>query len=296
MTPRFMAIGECMVELAPSGEGQFAMGFAGDTFNTAWYLSQVAKDALRVSYMSAIGDDAVSAQMRNFVANAGVEPELTVIPGTSVGLYMISLKNGERSFSYWRSASAAKRLAEDLKAVAGLVEGDVAFFSGITLAILDEAGRANLLSALAQARTRGVTVAFDPNLRPRLWESTGDMCRWITLGADVSDMALPSFEDEQDFFQDADKAATVQRYRSSGVKTVIVKDGPGEVLIDAPGFTGTYVPQIIDTPVDTTAAGDSFNAGFMNAFMTGKDLQTAVAEGSALSAKVICARGALVQI
>ncbi len=296
MTSRFMAIGECMVELAPSGEGQFAMGFAGDTFNTAWYLARIAGKDLRVSYMSAIGDDAISAKMRSFVSDAGVEPELTEIPGTSVGLYMISLKNGERSFSYWRSASAAKRLAEDLTAVAGLVEGDVAFFSGITLAILDEVGRANLLSALAQARTRGVTVAFDPNLRPRLWDSIGDMCRWITKGATVADLALPSFEDEHDYFQDADKAGTVDRYRASGVETVIVKDGPGEVLIDAPGFTGTFVPEVIDTPVDTTAAGDSFNAGFMSAYMTGQDLQTAVATGSALSAKVICARGALVEL
>lgn len=115
-------------------------------------------------------------------------------------------------------------------------------------------------------------------------------------GAEAADLALPSFEDEHDFFQDADKAGTVDRYRSAGVKTVIVKDGPGEVLIDAPGFTGTYVPDVIDTPVDTTAAGDSFNAGFMSAYMTGQDLQSAVAAGSALSAKVICARGALVEI
>ena len=296
MTSRFMAIGECMVELAPCDEGQFKMGFAGDTFNTSWYLARIAGKDLRVSYMSAIGDDAISAQMQEFVANAGVEPELTEIPGSSVGLYMISLKNGERSFSYWRSASAAKRLAEDLTAVAGLNEGDVAFFSGITLAILDEAGRANLLSALFQARARGVTIAFDPNLRPRLWESIGDMCRWITLGAEVSDLALPSFEDEQDYFQDEDKPGTVARYRASGVETVIVKDGPGDVLIDTPGFSGTYIPEIIDAPVDTTAAGDSFNAGFMAAFMTGHDLQSAVAAGSALSAKVICARGALVEI
>ncbi|MEC8581608.1 MAG: PfkB family carbohydrate kinase, partial [Pseudomonadota bacterium] len=107
MTQTVLAIGECMVEMAPTGDGHYAMGFAGDTFNTAWYLRKLAGDDLNVSYFSAVGDDAASAQMTAFMQDAGVTPELRVIPGASVGLYMISLKDGERSFSYWRSASAA---------------------------------------------------------------------------------------------------------------------------------------------------------------------------------------------
>ena len=38
---RVLAIGECMAELAPSDtDGDFRLGFAGDTFNTAWYLAR----------------------------------------------------------------------------------------------------------------------------------------------------------------------------------------------------------------------------------------------------------------
>ena len=134
MTGRFLGIGECMVEMAPRADGAFGMGFAGDVFNTAWYMRRCCDEGIEVGFLSAVGDDDVSRRMEEFIRDAGVRPHLAVLPGRSVGLYLISLRDGERSFSYWRSVSAARDLADHLEEVTRLGPGDIAFFSGITLA------------------------------------------------------------------------------------------------------------------------------------------------------------------
>ncbi len=293
---RLLAIGECMIELAPTGDGTFGMGFAGDTFNTAWYARRLAGADIDVAYFSAIGDDAPSKDMEAFMVSSGITPELLVRAGRSIGLYMISLKKGERSFSYWRSASAARTLADDLTALPGLTPGDIAYFSGITLAILPEEGRNRLLSVLAEARAGGITIAFDPNLRPRLWPDTGTMCASIMQAAAVADIALPSFEDEHGFFGDADSQATASRYASAGVGLIVVKDGAGPVLIRQDGEDESVPTEPATEIVDTTAAGDSFNAAFLVGLLNGRSATEATSDGCALARKVIGARGALVDV
>ena len=100
---RVLAIGECMAELVPTDtEGDLRLGFAGDTFNTAWYLARCAPDA-HVSYLTVLGDDAISQKMAAFMCDSGIDDRFVqVAKGRTVGLYMITLDEGERSFSYWR--------------------------------------------------------------------------------------------------------------------------------------------------------------------------------------------------
>ena len=99
-------------------------------------------DAWQVDYLSAVGTDALSGQMLAFMLASGVGVSHgTRREGLSVGLYLISLENGERSFSYWRDSSAARRLADDPGALArGVSAAELVVFSGITLAILTDAG------------------------------------------------------------------------------------------------------------------------------------------------------------
>ena len=297
MTNKILAIGECMVEMAPQAQGGYAMGFAGDTFNTAWYLRKNLPADWEVAYLTGVGTDAMSEQMTNFISGAGITPELLTVPDRTVGLYMISLKDGERSFSYWRSVAAARKLAQHRAPIDALGKGDVAYFSGITVAIVEPEDRQALLDTLSAARARGVTVAFDPNLRPRLWARTDEMRDWIMKAAAVSDIALPSFEDEATVFGDADKAATLARYQNVGVTCVVVKDGPDDVLAQN-GSTApvTVSPVLNPTPVDTTAAGDSFNAAFLAGHLRGEDLSLAITAGCALSHKVVSHKGALVDV
>ena len=270
MTCTLMTIGECMVEMAPGDDGRFAMGFAGDMFNSAWYARQVAGDGLRVAFLSAIGDDAVSAEMERFIRAAGVEPLLSVVPGNSVGLYLISLTDGERSFSYWRGQSAAKTLADDPAWLDDLLTNrDLIHFSGITLAILSPDARQAFCKALAKARANGTHVSFDTNLRPRLWEDARTMAKGLRLGASVADTVLPSFDEEQLCFGDSHPDDTIHRYRDLGATTVAVKNGSEMVHLwsQAEG-DDRYDPPSVPQVIDSTAAGDSFAAGFFGAIVT----------------------------
>ena len=297
MSQRFLAIGECMVEMAPQDSGDYALNFAGDTFNTAWYLRKTASTDVEVAYLTGAGNDSLSKRFTDFIQDAGVIPEIGVVPDRTLGLYMISLENGERSFQYWRSASAARCLAQHLEPLAALSKGDMAYFSGITMAILSDEDREILLAALSTAREVGVKVVFDTNLRPRLWNSLDEMKQWVMKAAASADMTLPSFDDEAEFFGDADKQATMKRYHEAGVKQVIVKDGPNPVLfIDEAGNEAEYAPTLNPSPVDTTAAGDSFNAGFLATYLSGENMEAAIKAGCDLSYQVVSQRGALVSL
>jgi len=293
---RFLGIGECMVEIAPAEDGRYTLGFAGDTFNTCWYLKRLAGMSVSVRYLSAIGDDDASERLRAFIRDAGIEPVLTVRRGHGVGLYLITLHEGERSFSYWRSTSAARTLADDLERLPALDHGDIVYFSGITLAILPPAGRVRLLDAVSRVRADGVRVAFDPNIRPRLWETPDEIRHWIAAGARAADIVLPSFSDEAAQFGDADPAAVATRYLGEGAGLVVVKNADAPVLAVTPDARVAVTPRRADPVVDTTAAGDAFNAGFLAALLDGAPLDTACAQGCTVARQVVGKRGALVEI
>ncbi|PJI84319.1 2-keto-3-deoxygluconate kinase [Yoonia maricola] len=295
---RVLAIGECMAELAPTENvGDFRLGFAGDTFNTAWYLARCAPQVV-VSYLTCVGDDAISDQMRAFMRDAGISDRFVqTVPDKTVGLYLISLDQGERSFSYWRGQSAARSLADDPGLLAtAMDDADLIYFSGITLAILPSNKRAVLLAALSNARRAGKSIAFDPNLRPKLWGGADEMKQEIMRGAAVSDLVLPSFEDEADWFDDASPQATANRYLDAGAVTVVVKNGADAVVYaEGPDMGEVPVTPLADL-VDTTAAGDSFNAGLFAGHAAGCPLEKGIGQACAISRKVVAQRGALVPL
>lgn len=294
----FLSIGECMVEMAPSANGDYHLGFAGDTLNTAWYARRALGPEWDVAYFTAVGQDAVSGRMTDFIRDAGIRTDLVrELRDHTVGLYLIQLDDGERSFVYWRSDSAARKLASDLASLeAALKPAGLIFFSGITLAILSPADRLTLLGAIAEARKNGATIAFDPNLRPRLWADPDTMRSAVTAAAEVSDILLPSFEDETSAFGDVTPEETARRYANAGAQLVIVKNGADDILALDNGKIAHFTPAPVTNIVDTTAAGDSFNAGFLANYLKSADLIPALSAGADLAAKVITQRGALVDL
>jgi 2-dehydro-3-deoxygluconokinase len=299
-TKTLLTIGECMVEMAPDGHGKYAMNFAGDTLNTAWYAKRCLKgqDDYAVGYLTSVGTDGISDKMVDFLETSGIKtPHISRIPDRTVGLYMIQLDNGERSFAYWRDNSAAKLLARDPDALDAAFSGDpILLFSGITLAILSPEHRQNLIDALARARSQGAQVVFDTNIRPRLWETPEITKTWLSKAASIADVMLPSFDEEQDMFGDTKPQDTALRYRDLGAHTVIVKNGAHEMYAWSQGEGGISISPDPVTPIDSTAAGDSFNAGYITARMQGADLEGALRTGMTLSAQVVQHRGALVTL
>ncbi|MDR6757660.1 2-dehydro-3-deoxygluconokinase [Mycoplana sp. BE70] len=296
MARRLLSIGECMVELMQADGGLMRKSFAGDTFNTAYYARLFLPTDWSVDYFSAVGTDTISYEMLAFMEGHGIGTgDIARIEGRAPGLYMIHLNNGERNFSYWRSVSAAKLLARDPHRLRHAIEAaDVVVFSGITLAILPFEDVDTLLAELRRAKASGKLVAFDPNIRPRLWDSAERMRATISDGARAATLVMPSFDDEAAHFGDASITETITRYRALGVADVVVKDGAngatlafGEAKFNVPSAT---VEQIIDT----TSAGDSFNGGFLARYVLTADAASSASFAAELAASVIQHHGALV--
>lgn len=296
MAGRLLSIGECMVELMQAEGGLMRKSFAGDTFNTAYYARQYLPAEWHVDYFSAIGVDRISEEMRAFIAGHGIGTQtIAGIEGRSPGLYMIHLDNGERSFSYWRSVSAAKLLARDGDRLRAAIEAsDIIVFSGITLAILPAEDVETLLAELRRAKAAGKRVVFDPNIRPRLWDDADTMRATITEGAQAATLVMPSLDDETTHFGDAALEDTIARYRALGVDGLVVKDGSkGATLVF--GDTRSHVPSAeVKTIVDTTSAGDSFNGAFLAHLAVENNPEAAARFAADVAAAVIQHHGALV--
>jgi 2-dehydro-3-deoxygluconokinase len=293
-----ICVGEAMVELAPVQDGQYALGFAGDTLNTCWYLASLLQGVRELRYLTRIGDDSLSKQFLSFLTASGIETGAVVCDAKrTLGLYLINLVGAERHFTYWRDHSAARGLADDpAQLAAELDRAAHVHVTGITLAIVGAAGRSVLFAALDHARGRGARVSFDPNLRRRLWcddnearAATGEM-------AARTDIALPSFDDETSLWGDDGPRATAARFASLGVGEIVVKNGGESAYVYAGGI-GADCPALEATaPRDTTGAGDSFNSGYLAARLLGADALAAATFGHRLAHEVVHWPGALVPV
>jgi 2-dehydro-3-deoxygluconokinase len=294
--PRVISVGEVMVELSRGPEGRYGLAYGGDTFNTAVYL---ARAGIPTTYATALGDDPYSDELMALAAAEGVGTDLMLrVPGRQPGLYLIETDaKGERKFYYWRDTSPARELFElaDWAMLAeALLSARMVYFSGVTLSLYSNTGLGRFLAALELARKQGVIVAFDGNFRPRGWK--GDVARTRTVFAEALkrvDIALPTFDDEAVLWGDANPEATVARLQAFGIGEIVVKNGPNSALVaHKSGREQVAVPEVVD-PIDTTAAGDSFNAAYLAARLKGEPPAAAASAAHSLAAQVIRHRGAI---
>jgi 2-dehydro-3-deoxygluconokinase len=298
---RIAAIGECMIELSDPADDRPSLAFGGDTLNTAVYLARLAAlHGGQVDYVTALGDDPYSEEMLRFWQGEGVGTDhVARLPGRLPGLYAIRTDAaGERSFYYWRSAAAAREMMQGAagERIAAALKGlRLIYLSGITLSILDPDSRARLISAIAAARAVGATIAFDSNYRPRGWDSADAARAAMDELLRHVDIALPGLDDERALRGVATAADCAAALQALGVAEICVKDGAGPCLVVGRGGEAIAVaPREPVRPVDTTAAGDSFNAAYLAARLGGAGLIIAAEAGHRLAGAVIRHRGAII--
>ncbi len=270
-----------MAELSADAAGGYRLGFGGDTLNTALYMARLLGPGV-VGFVTRLGDDPYSARMRTAWEAEGIDCALVeTVAGRECGFYAIDTDDaGERSFTYWRGAAPARELFTegDWRARTSAVEtAEMSYYSGITLAVLPEEGRARLIEAAGAAKARGAAVAVDPNFRPRLWpaEEAGD---WIGRAYGDASIALTSAEEESALSPGASCGEMVLKAGDRGA------DVNGQAVVGAP----------VEVPLDTTGAGDAFDAAYLAARLCGVPPVDAARWGCRLGARVVAHRGAII--
>src|ERR1700730_10943506 len=293
---RVVCVGEVLIELLRGSDGRFSIACGGDTFNTAVYLARAGAD---VAFATALGDDPYSDGILALIAAEGVASEAILrVNGRRPGLYVVDVDPaGKQHFNFWRDEAPARDLFElpDWNRVAAsLMTAKLIYFSGITLALYSNTGLGRFLALIEVARQNGAKIAFDANFRPRLWK--GDLPRTRTVFMEALkrvDIALPAYDDEAVLWGDPSPEATVERLQAFGIAEIVVKNGPNSALVAATGAREFIpVPEVV-VPVDTTAAGDGFNAGYLAARLARAAAGAAGGGPHRLAGQVIRHRGAI---
>jgi 2-dehydro-3-deoxygluconokinase len=283
------------VELTERSSNQFQLGFAGDTFNTAYYLSQLSR--LSVFFASAIGVDPYSVEMKHFIQSQNINTDyLLEDPQHLSGLYFVKTDQfGERDFFYYRENSAAKdffNLIDD-SIINDLSSFDILYTTGISLAVF--LNKERLINLIKKAKRNQAAIYFDNNFRARLWSSKEAAINAFNKVHLLCDGLFVTFQDEQLLYDDKSVHDTIQRYLAKNLPFVVIKNGSEDAIILKDGKVVSYPTQPVANVTDTTGAGDSFNAACISGLSEGLTIEATIPEAHKLAAAVIQHQGALIK-
>jgi 2-dehydro-3-deoxygluconokinase len=300
---KVVSIGECMLEVQANGFGPAVLSYGGDTFNTAVYLRRCsAVQDIQVGYATGLGDDPLSDKLMQEWTALGLDLHHTQkIAGKLPGMYLIETDDsGERRFHFWRENSAARSYFDtDLSPIEAEADQiDCFYFSGISLAILNANARQRLFKLLARQKAIGKQVVFDNNYRPRLWPDKHTTQQVFNEAFSVSTLAMITADDHKDVYGLNTLDDAVANAQSLYVEEIVIKRGSRSTMVRAKNSNAWQEApaQHVEKVVDTTAAGDSFAAGYLSRRLLGDSALMAADFGNRVAAKVVQHRGAIIPI
>lgn len=297
--PDVVTVGEAMALLIARTPGPleavdaFERATAGAELNVAVGLSRLG---FRVGYIGRLGQDSLGRRLRTFMAEERLDLrhlEMDARYPTGMMLKQMAVDGADPEVDYFRRGSAASHLSPgDMPAPdSDFGRARLLHLTGICPAL--SRGCRELAFALArQARAGGHTVSFDPNLRPRLWQSRAAMIETVNALACAADIVLPGLAEGRLLTGCDDPAGIARYYLERGVRQVVVKLGPEGAWVAGAGVDAGVVPGVpVPRVVDTVGAGDGFAVGVISALLDGLDLRAAAARGCFIGARVVQSRG-----
>ena len=267
-----VAIGEPMVEFnqtAPQAR-TYLQGFGGDTSN---FAIAAARQGARVGYVSALGDDLYGRMLRELWRSEGVDDSGVRCDAEAfTAVYVVTHDAEGHHFSFFRKGSAASRLGADALPRETVASARVLHYSGISLGISATAGEA-CRAAAALARSAGVKVSFDTNLRKALWP-LAEARPALEDAIAGSDICLPSHDDLAAITGLDEPEAMLDHCLKLGAGIVALKLGAEGAWIADGTHRVRIAPQPC-RPVDATGAGDTFGGAFVARLLAGDDLEVA---------------------
>ena len=291
---RVLVVGEPLVELLEEPKGTVRRGFGGDALNLSVYLARVSP-TIHVILATEVGSDTDSDSLLSLCRDEGIDDRyIRRVAGAELGRYRVTVDgSGERAFAYERSASPFRDALAGDAALPDPGSVDALCFSGIAVAVLRDAGRRRLLGYAERVRNAGRMVVYDPNHRSALWSDDADAREWTARIAPNADVLIASAEDGRELMQVESTAEIARAFHMIGAREVVVTDGPRPCVVLYRGVVAAIAAVGPMHVIDTTAAGDAFDAGYIAARLRGETPEKCAVAGHALAATVVGHRGAL---
>ena len=275
-----LCMGEPMLEFNQiKGEAYYLPGHGGDTSNCA---IAAARQGAKVGYFTALGADEFGDSFMDLWQREGVDASAVIRnPAAHTGIYFVSHSESGHRFSYLRAGSAASRICPEDVPESLIAQSKILHVSGISQAISESACDA-VFRAIEIARANRVQVSYDTNLRPKLWPLTRAKAI-IHAAMAQCDIALPGLEDAEHLTGLGEPEAIADFYLALGASVVALTLGAKGTLIATPTERRRIQGKPV-TPVDATAAGDTFDGAFLAELALGRDPFQAAAYANAAAA------------
>ena len=289
-TPAILGLGEPMIEFNQTEPGQrnFLQGFGGDTSNA---IIACARQGAPCGYITRLGDDEFGRMLLGLWQAEAVDARGVVLdPAAHTAVYFVTHGAQGHSFSYLRRDSAASRMrADDLPRA--LIEGArTLHVSGISQAISASACD-TVQAAIAIARAAGVKVAYDTNLRLKLWPLARAR-EVITATIAHTDYLLPSLEDLQSICGLDQPHAILDWCFAQGARNVVLKLGRAGCIAATAQAREAIKGHAVHA-VDATGAGDCFDGALLARLHAGDSLVAAARYANAAAALTTTGFGAV---
>ena len=162
-----IAVGEILIDLVGTGDLQFSGTVGGAPCNA---LAQAAKLGSRTAFIGMVGDDAFGRACAHQLDELKIDRTyLAVTQQADTTLAFVTLdKNGDRDFTFYRRPGADTLLTVKNIPFGRIAQSRVYLFGGVSLS--QDPTRAAVFYSLFKLSGTSVLRAFDPNLRPVLWE------------------------------------------------------------------------------------------------------------------------------
>lgn len=274
MTYDLIALGEPMIEFNQTRPGvpEYHQGFGGDTSNAA---IAAARQGARVAYLTRIGDDDFGRLLLDLWSREKVATEYIVHdPDAHTGIYFVTHGADGHRFSYMRAGSAASRMTPENLPLAPVTQARWLHVSAISQAISASACD-TVAAAIQLARSHGVRISYDANLRLRLWPlERAKAVIEHTIGQ--TDLFLPSLEEAQTLSGAMGIGRIFEWCFANSARTVVLKCGADGAWVAERGNAPQHVPAMRVSPVDATGAGDCFDGSLVARLAAGDSLIDAV--------------------
>jgi len=258
----------------------FTKSLAGAEVNVSIGLTRLG---YKVNYITKLGSDPMGLYIKKFLEKESIGTEFIAFdPIYKTGFQLKGkAKEGDPDVAYFRKGSAASHLSVNEINAIDLSGIKLIHITGIPPA-LSLSCREATYRLIQRAKENHITLSFDPNLRPSLWENEATMIEVINDIARHCDYFLPGIEEGKILCKKSKPEEIADFYHKSGIKTVIVKLGADGSYLSNPS-TKTFISGFkVDQVIDTVGAGDGFATGIISGLLDNVPVEEAVIRGNAI--------------